>query len=70
MTGNSLLKLGLGGTIVTALCCFTPILVVLLGALGLSALTGWLDLVLWPALILFLAITGYALWKRQAARSN
>jgi len=67
---NTLLKVGVIGTIVAALCCFTPILVVLLGAVGLAALIGWLDLVLVPALILFLLITGYALWQRQTARSS
>ena len=50
-----------------ALCCFTPLLVVLLGAVGLSAWLGWLDFVLLPALALFLCITAYALirMKRQ-----
>jgi hypothetical protein len=33
-----------------ALCCFTPILVILLGVVGLSALTWYLDYVLLPAL--------------------
>jgi mercuric ion transport protein len=39
----------------------------LFGARGLSAAVGWLDLVLLPALAIFLAITGYALWKRSRA---
>ena len=70
MNHNSLLKAGIVGTVITALCCFTPVLVVLLGALGLSALVGWLDIVLLPALAIFLALTGYALWKRRAAPSS
>jgi mercuric ion transport protein len=65
---KALLKVGIGGTIIAALCCFTPILVVLLGAVGLAAVLGWLDLVLLPALIAFLLLTGYALWQR--ARSS
>jgi len=32
---NTLLKVGVIGTIVAALCCFTPVLVVLFGAVGL-----------------------------------
>ncbi|MWD30081.1 mercury resistance system transport protein MerF [Aquicoccus sp. SCR17] len=44
--------------VVAALCCFTPILVILLG-------TGWLDIVLLPALAVFIGITLYALWRRQ-----
>ena len=65
MTNNALLATGLIGTIVVALCCFTPILVVLLGIVGLSALVGWLDFVLFPALAFFIGPTIYALWRRQ-----
>ena len=61
---SRLLKIGPTGTIITALCCFTPVLVVLLGALGLSAVVGILDFVLLPLLAVFIAISGYALWKR------
>tara|TARA_R110002072_G_scaffold58955_9_gene149898 strand:+ start:346 stop:552 length:207 start_codon:yes stop_codon:yes gene_type:complete len=64
MTDKTLLRLGLVGTVVAAICCFTPALVVLLGAVGLSAWLGWLDIVLLPVLAIFLVITGYALWKR------
>ena len=64
------LKVGIIGTVVAALCCFTPLLVVLLGAVGLAALIGWLDYVLLPALVSFLVITGYALWQRHKARSS
>ena len=45
---SNLLKVGLVGSVVTAICCFTPILVVLMGAAGLAAWTGKLDLVLFP----------------------
>ncbi|WP_298432314.1 mercury resistance system transport protein MerF [uncultured Jannaschia sp.] len=62
---DRLLKYGLIGTVVVALCCFTPVLVILLGAVGLSAVLGWLDLVLLPALAVFIGITLYALWRRQ-----
>nr|WP_084608479.1 mercury resistance system transport protein MerF [Nisaea denitrificans] len=65
-----LLKVGIFGTIVTALCCFTPVLAVLMGAVGLSWATGYLDLVLLPALIFFVLLTGVALWRRMPARSS
>jgi mercuric ion transport protein len=42
--------------------------VILLSAVGLSAIIGWLDFVLLPALVIFLAITGYALWKISQAK--
>ena len=64
-----LLKTGIVGTIVAAICCFTPVLVVLLGAVGLSAWLGWLDYVLLPALALFVALTVYAVF-RQRTRSS
>ena len=62
---DRLLKVGVVGTIVAAICCFTPVLVVLFGAVGLSAIVGYLDIVLLPALAVFLVITGYALWTRN-----
>jgi mercuric ion transport protein len=67
MTQNGLLGTGICGTAVAALCCFTPVLVVLLGAAGLSAVIGWLDYVLLPALVFFLGLTAFALWKRRSA---
>jgi len=69
MTSNFLLKFGIGGTVLAALCCFTPILVILFGAVGLSALVGYLDYVLMPALVIFVLITIYALWRRQTRSS-
>ncbi len=64
------LQIGIIGSVVAALCCFTPILVVLLGAVGLSGIIGVLDYVLLSALVIFLALTGYALWKRRQTTSN
>jgi mercuric ion transport protein len=58
---KSLFKAGVIGSFITALCCFTPILVILFGALGLSALVGYLDYVLFPILGLFLVIIVVAL---------
>jgi mercuric ion transport protein len=58
---------GLGGSAIAALCCFTPILVIALGGVGLAAIVGWLDLVLLPALAFFLGLTAYALWRRRRA---
>ncbi len=60
MQRKSLLKFGIAGTIALAICCFTPALVVLLGVVGLSAWLGWLDAVLIPLLIVFVAITVFA----------
>ena len=58
---KTLLSIGIIGSIVTAVCCFTPVLVVLLGVVGLSAIAGYLDYVLLPALFVFVGILLYAL---------
>ena len=60
MTRKGLLATGLTGTVITAVCCFTPALVIVLAALGITAMA-WLDLVLLPLLAVFLGITAYAL---------
>lgn len=65
---DRLLVTGVVGTIVAALCCFTPVLVALLGLVGLSALVGALDLVLFPALGFFIALTVFAVWRRNRRR--
>jgi len=48
-----------------ALCCFTPILVVSLGIVGLSAMTPYLDYVLLPALVILILVTifSYQKWR-------
>ncbi|QEW29876.1 Membrane transport protein MerF (plasmid) [Roseovarius indicus] len=68
-SSNGLLKVGIIGTIIVALCCFTPILVILFGAVGLAAVVGYLDLVLFPALGVFILLTIYALWRKNARGS-
>ena len=64
---SRLLIVGCVGTVMTALCCFTPLLPVVLGAIGLGALTGTLynDTVLLPLLALFVILTGVALWRMK-----
>ena len=62
---SRLLKTGIIGGIIVALCCFTPILVVLLGGLGLFAVVGYLDFALYPALAFFIGMTIFALWKQS-----
>ena len=64
---KTLVRVGLVGTVLVALCCFTPILVILLGVVGLSALTGYLDYVLLPALALFIGLTIYAILRKRKA---
>ncbi len=70
MNDRRLLRTGINGTVVAALCCFTPILVVLFGVVGLSAAVGYLDYVLFPALAFFAGLTLYALWRRNSHSTN
>ena len=58
MQEKTLLRVGFIGAIIAAICCFTPALVILMGVIGLSSVVGMLDIVLLPALAVFLTITG------------
>ena len=64
MSHQNLLRTGCTGTVIAALCCFTPILVFGLGAVGLSAWLGWLDYVLFPMMYASLGVVAYALYLR------
>jgi len=70
MSEQTLLRFGIVGAVIVALCCFTPILVVLVAAVGLSAITGYLDYVLLPALFFFVGLTIYAVWRRKNNQKN
>lgn len=58
---------GLVGTIVVALCCFTPYFALLLAFLGLALITPYLDFILIPLLIIFITLTIFSFikWKRS-----
>ena len=62
---DKLLGTGITGSVIAAICRVTPVLVVLVTAVGLSAIVGYLDYVLFPALAFFLGLTGYALYRRS-----
>lgn len=67
MKEATILKTGVIGAVIAAICCATPVLVIAFGALGLSAWVGGLDYVLQPALAVFLGLTAYGLWQRNRA---
>ena len=58
---RKMFKTGVLGGIVTAICCFTPILVIVFSAVGLAAALKYLDFVLFPMLAIFivLAVVGF-----------
>lgn len=65
MNDKTILRTGVIGTVIAAICCFTPFLVVVLGAVGLSAWLGWLDYVLLPALGVCILIMGYGIYRAR-----
>lgn len=62
----------MAGTVLVALCCFTPILIVLLAAVGLSVFTPYLDMVLLPALAIMIVLTvmSFLRWRKLAGRDR
>ncbi len=70
MDDRRLFRVGALGAIVAAVCCFTPLLVVLLGAVGLGAAVGWLDFVLLPALVVFLGVMLAAVLRSRKASTE
>ena len=65
MTNKLLLRFGITGTVLAALCCFTPILVIALTALGMASLIPRLDPILIPVLMFFAAFTFWTFTRRQ-----
>ncbi|MCH8176923.1 MAG: mercury resistance system transport protein MerF [Proteobacteria bacterium] len=65
MDNKNLLRNGIVGTVIAMLCCFTPLLVVILGFLGLSAIIGGLDYGLFPMMFASLGMISYALYLRS-----
>ena len=68
MRDRTLITTGAVGAALAAICCATPLLMVILGAIGL---TGWLakaDYVVIPALILCLGLIGFGLYRRRFRR--
>ena len=64
MNDRKLLRTGIAGSAIAAVCCFTPALVVLFGFAGLSAFVGWLDYGLFPMLFASMGVVAYALYLR------
>lgn len=67
-TGNGLYWTGLIGFVITAICCFSPVLVMMLTTLGMAGLVGLLDIVLFPLLAVFLVMFVVGYRRRKAAR--
>jgi len=65
MRDRTLITTGIVGAVVAAVCCATPLLAIVYGALGLTAWLAEADYVLIPALILCLGLIGFSLYRRR-----
>lgn len=65
---KKILKIGTIGTLVTAICCFTPLLVIIFTSLGIATWLGYIDYILLPLLTVFVGIFlwGIILSKKKA----
>lgn len=59
------MRVGGIGAMIAAICCFTPSLVIFLGIAGLGAITGYLDYLLLPALLVCLGLLAYGIVLRK-----
>jgi mercuric ion transport protein len=65
MARSRLLVASIVGFVVSMLGCITPVLVVLLAAIGVSGSMGWLDYILLPSMAIFAVLIVYALLSRR-----
>ena len=64
---SRLTRTGLIGAVITAICCFTPLLVWVLGGVGLVGLVAYLDIVLLPLLAVFIAVAAWGYFRQERA---
>jgi mercuric ion transport protein len=65
---SSLVRTGLIGAVITAVCCATPVLVLALGMAGLAGATVWLDPLLIATLVAFLFLAACGLYLQRRSR--
>ncbi|HZR45397.1 MAG TPA: mercury resistance system transport protein MerF [Candidatus Manganitrophaceae bacterium] len=68
-TPQAYIKAGRIGALIAAICCFTPLLVILLGVIGLGAVTGYLGYLLLPALLICLGLLAYGIFIQKRERT-
>ena len=67
MSDRSLIATGGVAAVLAAICCATPLLAVVLGAIGLTAWIAKADYVVLPVLLLGVVLVGVGLYRRQSA---
>ena len=66
MRDRTLITTGAVGAALAAVCCATPLLAVLFGAVGLTAWLAKADYVVIPAFVLCLGLVAFGLYRRRA----
>lgn len=69
-TSKKSLYAAIAGTVLVAICCATPVLVITLGTIGLSAFTPYLDYVLMPGLIILIIVAFVSYERYKKACTN
>ncbi len=67
MSDRSLIATGAIGVILAVLCCATPLLAVVLTAIGLTAVLSKADYVVIAVFMLGVAVAGFGLYRRRLA---
>lgn len=62
---RTVIATGAVGAVIAVICCATPLLAVLFGALGLTAWLSKADYVVIPALLICLGLIGVGLYRRR-----
>ena len=65
MRDRTLITTGIIGSALAAICCATPLLAIMFGAVGVTAWLAKADYVLIPALILCVAMIGLGLYRSR-----
>lgn len=65
MRDRTLITTGSVGAAIAAICCATPLLTVVFGAVGLTAWLANADYVVLAALILCVSLIGFGLYRRH-----
>ena len=69
MKNQTLINTGVAGAAIAAICCVTPILIIVLATIGLSTLATKADYILIPVLVGSLLLLAVGLYRRRAAQA-
>ncbi|MGC1694771.1 MAG: mercury resistance system transport protein MerF [Pseudolabrys sp.] len=65
MRDRTLITTGVVGGLIAAICCATPLLAIVFGAIGFTAWLAKTDYIVMPALIICLALVGFGLYRSR-----